>query len=699
MSKQYTMENLKNIALFVHGQTGKTSLIESMLYHSGSKNEMGSIERGTMTTDYEEDEIERKMSIRTAVAYSEYNNKKINFIDTPGISDFSVDVRCAFRACEGALALIDAENGIEIQTRKNWKISEENRIPKVAVVTKMDKERANYKKIVDQLSNTFEKMAIPVQLPIGEGNDFKGIIDIISMKAIYPDGKKNKIEEIPANMKNEATEIRTKLTESACETDEALMEKYFAEQPLTEEEFHRGLKAAIKNQNFIPVLCTSVLKGIGILPLLDFITNFMPAPDLFSEIEGKSKLDGGDVVKRKVSPDSPFSAFVFKTMVDPFAGRTTFLKIHSGKLRVGDEIINPIKNESHKVGHIYIMMGKNRNEVSEAVAGDIVVLAKLEKTLTGDTMCDSNNVVYLPPLKIPSPISFVAVKAVNKKEEEKVSNALYKIIEEDPSFRVTFNKETRETVIENNGQLQTEIALRKIEAKNNLKIERSVPRVAYRETIKKKATASYRHKKQSGGHGQFGECHIEVEPMQRGEGFEFVNNIVGGAIPKNFIPAVEKGVIEAMENGVLAGYPVMDVRVKLFDGKYHDVDSSEMAFKIAGRGAMKEGMAAASPVLLEPIMKAKIQAPDNYIGGIMGDLNTKRGRVLGSNPIGGGLTEIEAHVPLVEMLKYAIDLKAVTSGEGTFEMEFDHYEELTGRDADNVIKEAQLLKEAEEKEK
>jgi elongation factor G len=691
MSKLYGIDKIKNVALIGHSQTGKTSLIESMLLTSVAIKEKGSLDKGTMTTDYEEEEIERKMSIRSAVAYTEHKGYKINLVDTPGLSDFSVDVRAALRAVESVFALIDAENGVEIQTQKNWKLSSEYKMPKAAIINKMDKERADFDKIMQNIEKSFDNRTIAINLPIGAGENFKGIIDLLSMKAIYPDGNKTKVEDIPEELKAKAEEQRVQMIEVACEVNEELMEKYFAEEKLTDEEIFSGLKAGIKEQNFIPVLCSAGEQNIGSLSILDFIVNMLPSPGDIGEVKGLSE-DGGEIT-RKISEDEPFSAFVFKTMIDPYAGRTSFLKIHSGKLRVGDEIFNPQKQEKTKVGHIYIMKGKNRDEVSEVSAGDIVVLAKLENTLTSDTLCDPANVIMYEPLKIPSPVSFTAVRAESKKDEEKMNNSLYKLIEEDPSFVVKFNKETKQTVIENNGQLQTEIALKKIEKRNNIKIERSVPRVAYRETIRKKTQAHYRHKKQSGGHGQFGEVFIEVSPKPRGEGFEFENNIVGGAIPKNFIPAVEKGVLEAMESGVLAGYPVMDIKVNLYDGKYHDVDSSEMAFKIAGRGAMNDGMEKANPVLLEPIMKAKIYAPDEYTGGIMSDLNSKRARVSGSNVGSDGLTEIEAQVPLAEMLKYSIDLKGITSGEGTFEMEFSHYEELQGREADMVIKAVQELKE------
>lgn len=696
MIKEYVIDNIKNIALIGHSQTGKTMLVESMLFHSDAIKEMGSIERGTLTTDYEEEEIERKMTIRLAIAHTKHNNNKINFIDTPGLSDFSTDVICALRSSESALVVVDSESAIEIQTRKNWKLADKYNIPKAIVVSKMDKERANFKKAMEDISKAFEKPTIPLYIPIGEGNDFKGVIDVLAMKALYPDGKKNKEEDIPTDLKDEVEAIKVKLIESACETDEALMEKYFAEEKLTEEEILKGLKVSIKEQNFIPVLCSSVEKSIGMLPLLDFIANLMPSAKSIEEVTGIAQSKAEEIIKRKRNIEEPFSAFIFKTMIDPYAGRTSFLKVQSGKLRVGDEIINPVKDEKHKVGHLYVMQGKNRNDVSEVIAGDIVVITKLEKTLTGHTLCCPNNLIILQPLDIPAPVSFTAVRAESKKEEEKLNQYLQKITEEDPSFNIRYNAETRQTVIENNGQLQTEIALRKIEAKSNIKIDRSIPRIAYRETIKKKSDANYRHKKQSGGHGQFGEVHIEIEPRQRGEGFEFVNNIVGGSIPRNFIPAVEKGVIEAMQTGVLAEYPVMDVRVRLYDGKYHDVDSSEMSFKIAGRGAMKDALRKASPILLEPIMKVKISAPDDYTGPIMSDLNSKRAKVLGSNMIGGGLTEIEAHVPLVEMLKYSIDLKGITSGEGTFEMDFDHYEELQGKDAEKVVKEVEKLKNEKE---
>ncbi len=694
MSKLYGLDKIKNVALIGHSQTGKTSLIESMLFTSGAKKEKGSLDRGTMTTDYEEEEIERKMSVRSAVAYTEYKGNKINLVDTPGLSDFSVDVRAALRAVESVIALIDAENGIEIQTQKNWKLAKEYNMPRAAIINKMDKERADFDKIINNIEKSFDNRVIALNIPIGKGEDFKGIVDLLSMKAIYPDGNKSKVEEIPADLKDKAEEQRVQLIEVACEVNEALMEKYFAEEELTDEEIFEGLKTGIKEHNFIPVLCAAGEQNIGSLSILDLILNMMPYPNVREEVKGLNK-EGEEEISRKVSEDEPFSAFIFKTMVDPYAGKTSFLKIHSGKLRVGDEIINPQKQEKIKVGHIYILKGKERDEVSEVSTGDIVALAKLENTLTSDTLCDSSNIIIYEHLKIPSPVSFTAVRAESKKDEEKMNNALYKLIEEDPSFVVKFNKETKQTVIENNGQLQTEIALQKIEKRNNIKIERSVPRVAYRETIRKKTQAHYRHKKQSGGHGQFGEVFIELSPKQRGEGFEFDNNIVGGAIPKNFIPAVEKGVLEAMESGVLAGYPVMDVKINLYDGKYHDVDSSEMAFKIAGRGAMKEGMNNANPVLLEPVMKAKIYAPDDYTGGIMSDLNSKRARVSGSNVGSDGLTEIEAFVPLSEMLKYSIDLKGITSGEGTFEMEFSHYDELQGREADMVIKAAEQMKEEE----
>ncbi|MFW5800349.1 MAG: elongation factor G, partial [Spirochaetota bacterium] len=511
MSKEYTIGNLRNVALIGHSQTGKTSLVESLLFHSGAIKEMGNIDKGTMSTDYEEEEIERKMSIRNGVTHTNYKDLKINFVDTPGLSDFSADVRAGLRVCETALALVDAESGLEIQTRKNWYLADKYKIARAILVTKMDKERADFQKVVEEIETTFEKITIPIHLPIGKAENIKGVVDILTMKAYYPDGKKVKIEDIPDDMVDQAEEIRTKLIESACETDEALMEKYFEEETLSEEEIYKGLKTSLKEQNFIPVLCTSVINNVGIHPTLDFLVNLMPDPELYGEVEGKTEIDSDETIKRKVSADEPFSGFVFKTMIDPYAGRTSFVKINSGKVRVGDEVFNPTKEEKNKLAHIYLPQGKEREDTSEAIAGDIIVIAKLEKTQTGDTLCDSNNITIYDPLQLPSPVNFTAVRATDKKGEEKLGQALQRAQDEDPSLKVVYNEETRQTVIESNGQLQTEIALRKIEAKNNIKIERSTPRVGYRETIKKKAQASYRHKKQTGGHGQFGEVHIEVD--------------------------------------------------------------------------------------------------------------------------------------------------------------------------------------------
>ncbi len=694
MIKDYESKNIRNVAILGHNGTGKTTLTESLLYSSGAISEMGNTEKGTTVSDFDSEEKKRKISIHNSIAFMEHKNKKINVIDTPGLSDFLVEVKCALTVSESALLLVDAESGIEMGTLKNWDYCDEIKIGRMVFVNKMDKERANFDQVVSSLEDKFGLPTVLLSYPVGSGDSFKGVIDLISKKMVIPDGKKVKLEDVPADLKDKVEELRASMVEAACGTDDELIEKFLNEEEITNEEIYKGIQKGLIDSTVIPVLCGASLNAIGSHLLLDYIINTCPSPlDKPDYIAFKPGSE--EPIEKKIREDDLFSGYVFKTLIDQYAGKFSFFKVFSGRVSTNDEILDMKNQNKEKASHIYALQGNKKTEVPYITAGDIGAFVKLDSIHSDETICSADNQVIIKGVEIPQPVSFSAVSGVNRDDDEKLNEQLYKLAEEDLGFSVEFDSETKETVLKSMGEMQTDINLDIIRHRIGIEIDKRTPKIAYKETIKKKASARYKHKKQSGGHGQYGECEIEVEPLPKGGDFEFVDDIFGGAIPKTYIPGVEKGVKEAMEEGVVAGYPVCDIKVRLYDGSYHSVDSNEHSFKVAGRYAMRHAMEKASPVLLEPVMHVKVFVSDSLMGAVMNDLNSKRARVQGMNKYKDDIQVIEADVPLSEMLRYSIDLKAITSGAGTFEMQFSHYEELTGRLADKVVEDRKREKEEE----
>jgi elongation factor G len=695
MPNTYTTEKIRNISFIGHGSTGKTSLTEMCLAAAKTIPQPGDVEKGNTVSDFTEEEIERKVSLRTTLCSLEYNEHKINILDVPGAGDFIGELYAALNSSESALVFVDAENGIEIETENCWRVANSFELPRFVILNKMDKERADFKKTIDQLQQTMSPNIMPIQIPIGEGDNFKGVIDVLGGKAyIYEGPDKFKVADIPADKTDEYKEARDNLLNVVAEADDAIMEKFLEEEEVSQEEMIKCLKLSIENQSVYPVICGSATKQIGIKQIIDSIINNAPIYK-----EGKELTvyeDGQEDKESKITakPTDPPLALIFKTMIDQYAGKYSFLKVMSGEIAAGADLYNIQKQSKEKIAHIYTLVGKKQIEIDKACMGDIAVLAKVESAKTNDTFCSPDKNVSLAPIKFPSATYYVAIKAKNKNDEEKINSALFKVQEEDPTFRVRYDQETRETVVEAMGDMQTEVVFAAKLGKSRLEYVKSIPRVAYRETIKSKVETQYRHKKQTGGHGQFGEVLISVEPGERGTGFVFEEKIFGGAIPKTYIPGVEKGVRESLQEGTLAKYPVVDIKVTLLDGSYHEVDSSEMSFKIAGSQATRKALADAKPVLLEPVMEVQIFVPEDLMGDIMNDLNAKRGRVLGMEQA-GSMQRINAQVPLAEMLSYSIDLKSITSGKGTFQMKFAFYQEFTGRLAEKVIADRQKEEEEE----
>ncbi len=694
MIKNYDPQHIRNIAIIGHNKTGKTSLTEALLFMGGAIPKKGSIEEKNTVSDFLQEEKERGISIHSSVLYVESEDVKVNIIDTPGMSDFSGDVRASLRVCEGVIVLVDAVEGMEMETEKIWRYADEYHIPRVVFINKMDKEKANFFKVVDELQARFEIPVIPIEIPIGEGVDFQGVVDLVRMKAVYPiaGGHNVKLEEIPASLQSKALEYRQKLAEAVAESDDRLIEKYLAGEALTQDEVEAGLKDVMKNFKVIPVLCGSAIKNIGVATLLRNIVHEAPSPIFNPSVMGIDPVAKDDIIERKVSLEEPFSGFVFKTTQDQYSGKISYIRVRSGVLRKGDEIFNPNILKREKIAHLYFINGKELVETDRIVAGGIGVILKLEDTRTGHTLCDPDKPIILSALRLPKPVYSLAVRALNKTDEEKLFTYLQRAAEEDPTFLVAFNSETRETVMSGMGEYQLRLVLESIEKKYKISAETSFPKIAYRETILANSESRYKHKKQSGGHGQYGEVVIRMQPLARGEGFRFQDKIVGGVIPKQYIPGVLKGLEEALLEGTLAGYLVQDIEISLVDGSHHSVDSSEYSFKMAAIGAFRDAMAKAKPVLLEPIMRVRINTEKDFLGDILGDLNGRRSKVLGMSEVdssGGsgisGSTVVEADVPHSEMLNYAISLRSMTSGKASFEMEFSHYEVLQGRLAADAI--------------
>ncbi len=682
--KKYNSSELRNVAVIGHGGSGKTSLVEAMLFATGATKRLGKVEEGNTVTDYDPEEIKRKITINASLAPCEWENHKINIIDTPGYFDFVGEVISALRVADGALVVVDAASGVEVGTEKVMAHADEYHLPRLAIVNRMDRENANFQKAYQGLREAFGNRVVPMHLPIGSAENFKGIVDLVKMKAlIFEAGGKSHEEEIPSPLTAEAQELREVLSEAVAANDDDLMMKYLEGEPLTQAEVERGLAKGVADGNVIPVLCGSAAKGLGIVQLLDAIVATVPAPTALPPVRGinpKTK----EEISRNIDPKEPLSVFVFKTMADPYVGKLTLFRVYSGVLRSDSHVYNATRDKEERLGQLFIPHGKEQEAVPEIVAGDIGAVAKLQETGTGNTLCDKEKPVVFPNIVFPKPVLTMAVEPKTKGDEDKIGSGLARLTEEDPTFRVEKNTETGQTLISGLGELHLEIITSRLRKKFGVDVEIANPRIPFKETIRGTVKVEGKHKKQSGGRGQYGHVWLELSALPPGGNFEFVDKIFGGSVPRQYIPAVEKGVRETMAEGVLAGYRVVDVRVTLYDGSYHSVDSSEMAFKIAASMAFKKGFMDAKPILLEPIMKIEITVPDTYMGDVMGDMNKKRGKILGMEPK-DGIQIIRALAPLSEMFRYAIDLRSMTQGRGSFSMEFDHYEEVPANVAQQII--------------
>lgn len=682
--KKYETGNIRNLALVGHTASGKTLLSEALLYKTKAINRMGKTEDGTTVSDFSQEEKQRNISINMSVIPLETDKVKVNLIDAPGYFDFEGEVLGALRAAESALLLIDASAGIEVGTEKYWNYTEKIDLPRVIFVNKMEKENVNFNKVVSDLHIQFGKKIIPLTLAIGEGETFEGIIDVVDKKAYRYKGFDREEIEIPEIRIAEVEEVYEKIIETVAESDDELMEKYFDGQSFTEEEIRTGMTNAMLQGLAVPLILGSAQTGAGIDILLEVIEKYMPAPNNEHAKLG-FRLDSGE--EKKVDANDPFSAVVFKTLSDSFVGKISIFKVISGKYKKNEIIYNSSKNIDEKAGGLFFVRGKTQIDTDEVVAGDIAAFSKLDETQTGDTICDKNNKVVYKRIKYPEANLTFAIKAQTKNDEDKIGPSLHKLREEDPSFVTERNPETKQLTISGLGNVQLQVILDKLKSNFGVKTDIIPLKIAYRETIKGKSDVQGRHKKQSGGAGQFGDVFIRFEPTSEAD-FVFKEEVFGGAVPKNYFPAVEKGLEECMEKGILAGYPVVGIQATLYDGSYHPVDSNEMAFKIAASLAFKKGMQEAKPILLEPIMKVKIVIPDEYLGDVMGDMNKRRGRILGMDQLEGGSQIVSAEAPHSELFEYAIDLRSMTQGRGTFSMEFERYDEVPSNVAEKIIEEA-----------
>ncbi len=689
------VKKVRTFSVVAHSGAGKTSLVEAMLLQAGMIDRLGSTEAGNTVTDYEPEEIERKMSITSAVAYCDWNGHRLNIIDTPGFLNFIEETRGCLRVSDGAVIIVSAISGVKAETDKVWRYACEYELPRLIFVNKMDKENANFSRAIGEIEKAFETEAIPLNIPMGEGESFSGIVDLIRMKAYRWEGGKR--VETDVSSSEEVEEYRKKLVEKIAEADDELLERYLEGGELTEEELLKGVREGSLTRRFVPVVCGSATSNIGVDLLMDAVLLCLPSPEEMARIRPlKGRNPKGDTeVTRNPSPDAPLSAYVFKTISDPFAGKLTVMRVYSGVLKADSTVYNASTDTKERIGQVSYLLGKKQVSAQTAGPGEIVVVAKLKNTNTGDTLCDESAPVVYEPVRFAEPILSYAIAPKSKGDEEKISAALQKLGEEDPTLRYHRDEETNELILSGMGQLHIEVALQRLQRKFGVEVEMKTPKVPYRETIKGRAKAQGKYKKQTGGRGQYGDCWIEIEPLPRGAGFEFVDKIVGGVIPKQYIPAVEKGIVEALREGILAGYPMVDLRVTLYDGSYHSVDSSELAFKIAGSLAIKKAAMEAKPVLLEPIMRVEVITPEETLGAVIGDLNAKRGKVQGMEPQAGGNQKITALVPMAEMLTYANQLHSLTSGRGLYTMEFSHYEEVPPHIAQKIIEEKKAEKEKE----
>ena len=684
--KQYGLENIRNLSLLSHCGAGKTSLAEAILFTGGLINRLGKVDEGATTSDYDPDEIKRKISLNLTLLPGEWQDTKINLIDTPGYADFVGEVKAAIRVSEGAVIVVCAASGVEVGTEQVWEYCDDADLSRLILVNKMDRDNADFYRTVEQLQAKFGAKCLPLQLPIGAQSNFEGVVDLLTGKAYL--GSPAKEGEIPSSVADKVSSFREKLVEAIAETDDSLIEKYLGGEELSAAELTDGLRRGVVTGQIYPVLVGSALQNIGTSRLLDAIKDYLPSPKArpVDTIDAKQA-----VAQLEPSESSPLAALVFKTSADPYVGKLTYFRVYNGTIESNSQVWNSTRGEVERLGQLFILRGKTQEPVAQLKAGDIGGVAKLNVTSTGDTLSTKEKPVRISPIQFPKPIFAEAIQPKAKADVDKLSTALARIVEEDPTLRVRKDLDTGETIISGLGDTQIEVAADKMQRKFGVNVTLNLPKVPYKETITTATKAEYKHKKQSGGHGQYGHVCLELEPLPRGSDHEFVDKIVGGVIPKNYIPAVEKGVNEAMHEGVLAGYPVVDIRTTLYYGSFHPVDSSDICFKIAGAQALKKGLAEGNPILLEPIVDIKVRVPEDFTGDIIGDLNAKRARVLGMNPE-QGMNVIEAQVPQGEVLRYAIDLKSITQGRGSYTVAFSHYEEAPAPVTQRVVAEKQAEK-------
>jgi len=684
-------EKVRNVALVAHGGAGKTSLAEALIYNSGETNRMGRVEDGNTIMDYDEEERKRGTSINSSFYQYKWKKNLISLIDTPGDQNFFSDAKTCLPAADGAVVVIESASGVEVRTEQAVQFAGDNELPCVGFINKLDQERSDYRKAFQSAVDQLSPKPILLHLPIGEKSEFKGIVDLIANKAyIYKDGKAT-VSDIPADMADDAEAERAELIENIAEADDELLERYLEGGEISDSELIGALQTGTKNRQFMPVLLGSATQNIGVDLLSDFIINCMPTP--LERKPFKAKDSSGNMIEVKVDGNTPLAGFVFKTIVDPYAGRLSVFKIVSGTLTKDGNLYNVNKSAKERYTQLLILQGKEQKTIDQAGPGTIVAFAKLKETFTGDSLCADNNKLEFERTKPINPVISFAVEATKQGDEDKIFSSLTRLQEEDSALVLSRNAETKEILVSGVGMIHIEATIDKVKRKFNVEMALKPPKVPYRETIKKKVRVQGRHKKQSGGHGQFGDCWIQMEPLPRGGGFEFVDAIVGGSVPKNYIPAIEKGIVETAVRGCLAGFPCVDFKVTLDDGSYHAVDSSEMAFKIAGALAFKKAAETAGPVLLEPVMKVSVIAPDEFTGDIMGDLNSRRGRVLGMDSE-GKYQIINANVPMSEILMYASDLNSMTGARGTFTMELSHYDEVPGDIASKIVEKTKAEQEA-----
>ncbi|MDY6794202.1 MAG: elongation factor G [Actinomycetota bacterium] len=692
--KKYEMDSIRNIALFGHGDSGKTSLAEAMLFNADLIKRMGKVDEGNTVSDFDPDEQKKGISVNATLLTFEWMENKINLLDTPGFADFMGEITATLRVVDSAVFVLSAVSGMEVQAELIWKMADDDGYPRLVFVNKMDRENANFQRCLDQLESLYGSRIVPFQLPIGQEHEFRGVVDLTSNKAYIYDGD-GKSEEtyIPEDMLEAVEAAREKVIEGAAEVSDDLMERYLEEEEIGEDEVLAALLKGVSEGKIVPVLCGSATHNIAVDRLANAFVNSLPSPAIREEIRGLKK-GTDEELSFRAREDASLSALVFSTISDPYVGRLTYFRVFSGVLSSDSTVYNPIHDKEERVGQVFIIRGKNQIPVQEIPAGDIGGVAKLTETATGETLCDKENPIVLPSIEFPEPIMSLAVEPKTKGDEDKLSVALTRLSEEDPTFNVRRDTEVKQTIISGMGEAHLDIMMERMSRKFGVNVDSQLPKVPYKETIRKSSKAEGKHKKQTGGHGQFGIAWVEVKPLERGSGFEFEDKVVGGSIPRQFIPSVEKGVRKATDEGFLGGFPIVDIRATVYDGKYHPVDSSDISFQLAGAMALRNAMNDADPYILEPIMNAEILVPEANMGDVIGDLNSKRGRILGMEQE-GGLQLIRAQVPMAEMLRYSIDLRSITGGRGTFRMEMSNYEEVPPHLTQKIIDEAKKEKESD----